>query len=85
MFRHHKFSSSTRLWRLVRIVRAVFVFSDIAFDVLDPDVSGANLLDHADLRMKPSLLDSSIFKESIRLSIRTSSQPCVSLAGGHRR
>ena len=67
MFRHHKFSSSTRLWRLVRIVRAVFVFSDIAFDVLDPDVSGANLLDHADLRMKPSLLDSSIFKESIRL------------------
>ena len=90
MLRHHKFKNSNRLWRLVHIVTVVFVFSYIAFDVLDLDLSDfplkqvprervvvvteapkgtglANLLDQNGLRMKPSLLDPSIFKESIRL------------------
>ena len=90
MLRHHKLKNSNRLWRLVHTVTVVFVFSYIAFDVLDLDLSDfplkqvarervvvvtespkgtelANLLDHDGLRMKPSLLDPSIFKESIRL------------------
>jgi hypothetical protein len=59
----------------VHIASAVFVFSHIAFDVLD----------HDDLRMKPSLLDSSIFKESIRRQDKDGSHSCVSVAGQHKR
>ena len=39
MPRPFKFSSSIRLWRLVHIVTAMFVFSYIAFDILDLDLS----------------------------------------------
>ena len=60
MLRHHKCGNSNRLWRLVHIVPAVFVFSYIAL-IFDLDLSDFHL------RMKPSLLDPSIFNESISL------------------
>lgn len=39
MLRHLRFPTYVSLWRLVHIVTAVFVFSYIAFDVLDLDLS----------------------------------------------
>jgi hypothetical protein len=39
MLRHSRFPTYVSLWQLVYIVTAVFVFSYIAFDVLDLDLS----------------------------------------------
>ena len=39
MPRHCKFKNANRLWRLIHIASAIFVFFYIAFDVLDLDLS----------------------------------------------
>ena len=82
MARHSKFSTSVRFWQLAHIATLMFVFSFIAFDLLDLDLSAfplkqeqrervvvvteTNLLERHVFRIEVLLLDPSIFKESLR-------------------
>ena len=90
MLRHVRLTKRFRFWRCIHIVSAVFVFSYIAFDVLDLELSDfplrhatrekmliiteapkatemVNTLNWNGFRIVLSLLQPSLFKESIRI------------------
>jgi len=90
MLRHVRLTKRFRFWRWIHIVSAVFVFSYIAFDVLDLELSDfplrhatrekmliiteapkatemVNTLNWNGFRIVLSLLQPSLFKESIRI------------------
>jgi|GEM_PF-2392245 len=86
MLRHLRLIKRFRFWRWVHIMSAVLVFSYVAFDVLDLDLSDFPLnermliiteapkatemvhtLNWSGFQIVPSLLQPSLFKESIRI------------------
>jgi len=86
MLRHLKLIKRFRFWRWVHIMSAVLVFSYVAFDVLDLDLSDFPLnermliiteapkatemvhtLNWNGFHIVPSLLQTSLFKETIRI------------------